>query len=519
MPRSVRLRWTPLALLVVVGAVACGPPQEYDLILRGGLIVDGTGAAPTTGDLAIDGDRIVGVGDVGRATGRTEMDVTGLTIAPGFLNIHSHARPDALPTAVNMLSQGVTTEIMNPDGGGPLDLDEQLGALEASGLAVNVGAFIGFNSAWTETLGPDEVRPTPDQITRMQGQIVAGLEAGAWGVSGGLDYKPAYYALADEVAEVLAPAGEWNTVFSNHDRLTPETRYSSRVGMDETVSISEAAGLDPVFTHMKIQGWEQGSSAEVLAMMDESVERGVEVWADVYPYLAGQTSLAALLIPGWAQAGGRDAMVGRFSDPTMRAQIIQEANEAMDARFGGARGVFLPQSQRELVDVMEAQQAQSGGEAVVRILETESPSSILRFGSEDDLVALLQHPRIAVACDCGASTATRGHPRGWGTYPRVLGRYVREEGALTLEEAVRKMTSLPAEIIGMEDRGVLAPGFLADVVVFDSERVIDHATYNDPTAQSDGVVHVIVNGEVAWRDGASTGAQAGRALRRARPTS
>lgn len=503
-----------VALLAVAPFAACGTPPEYDLILRGGLIVDGTGAAPIEGDLGIDDDRIVAVGDVGRAIAGTEIDVTGLMVAPGFINIHSHARPEGLPTAVNMLSQGVTTEILNPDGGGPLDLDEQLDGLAAAGLAVNIGGFIGFNSAWSETVGPDETRPTGDQIARMQEQIVTGLEAGAWGVSGGLDYKPAYYARAEEVVEVLRPAGEWSVIFSNHDRLTPETRYSSRVGMDETVSISEAAGLDPVFTHMKIQGWEQGSSGEVLAMMDESVARGVNVWADVYPYLAGQTSLAALLIPGWAQAGGREAMVGRFNDASLRAQIVQEANEAMDARFGGPAGVFLPQSQRELVDVMEQGGASSGGEAVVRILETESPSSILRFGAEEDLVALLQHPRIAVACDCGASTAARGHPRGWGTYPRVLGRYVRETGALTWEEAVRKMTSLPAEIIGMEDRGVLATGLTADVVVFDPERVIDHATYAEPTAQSDGVEHVIVNGQIAWRDGASTGTQAGRALRR-----
>lgn len=503
--------------LLTLALAACAPPTEYDFVIRGGTIVDGTGAVPYVGDVAINGDQIAGVGDLGRVIGTEEIDATGLAVAPGFINIHSHARAEGLPTAVNMLSQGVTTEIMNPDGGGPLNINGQLDGLNNLGLAVNVGAFIGFNSAWSETLGPDEKRPTPGQIERMQGLILEGLEAGAFGVSGGLDYKPAYYARVDEVIEVLRPAGEWNTIFTNHDRLTPESRYSSRAGMDETVAIGEATGLAPVFTHMKIQGWEQGTAPEVLQMMRDVEARGVPVAADVYPYLAGQTGLAALIIPGWAQAGGRDAMLARFRDARLRRRIIAEANEAMDARFGGAAGVYLPATQRELVDIMAEMGAGSGGEAVVRILEDESPGVILRFGSEEDLIAIMQHPTISIACDCGASTAERGHPRGWGTYPRVLGRYVREQGALSLEEAVRKMTSLPAETIGLADRGTLAEGMMADVVIFDAATIIDHATYQAPTAQSEGVVHVVLNGEMAWRDGATTSAQAGRPLRRPRP--
>ena len=191
--------------------------------------------------------------------------------------------------------------------------------------------------------------------------IEAGLEAGAWGVSAGLDYKPAYYARTEEVVHVLEAARRWGTVFSNHDRLTPETRYSSRVGMEETVAIGEATGLTPVVTHMKVQGWEQGSAPAVLEMMRQAEQRGVMVAADVYPYLAGQTSLAALIIPGWAQAGGRDAMLARFGDATLRARIVVEADEAMAARFGGPTGVFLPATQRELTDVMAEMEVESGG--------------------------------------------------------------------------------------------------------------------------------------------------------------
>ncbi len=518
-------RWARAAgaLVGAAGAIAallaagCEAPVTYDLILRGGTILDGSGSSPYRGDLAIRGDHLAAVGDLGRATGTVEMDVSGLVVAPGFVNLHSHARPDALPTAVNVLSQGVTTEILNPDGGGPLDLAAQLGELEAGGLAVNVGGFIGFNRIWSETVGPEDRRPTDAEIGRMQELVVAGLEAGAWGVSAGLDYKPAYFARTDEVVRVLEPARAWRTVFSNHDRLTPETRYSSRVGIEETLEIGIASGLTPVVTHMKIQGWEQGAAAEVLARMSQVEVGGAPAAADVYPYLAGQTGLGALIIPGWAQEGGRDAMGARFRDPALRARIVAEAEEAMAARFGGPSGVYLPQTQRELTDVMAEMGGVSGGEAVVRLLERGSPGAILRFGSEDDLVAILRHPTASIACDCGASTGVRGHPRGWGTYPRVLGRFVRDQGVLTLEDAVRKMTSLPARTIGMTDRGTLAAGMAADVVVFDPTTVIDHATYEDPTAMSDGIVHVLVNGQLAWRDGAATGARAGRALRRPAP--
>jgi N-acyl-D-amino-acid deacylase len=206
----------------------------------------------------------------------------------------------------------------------------------------------------------------------------------------------------------------------------------------------------------------------------------------------------------------------RLADGAQRSRIVAEADEALEARFGGPQGVFLPETQAELTDVMAETGATSGGDAVVRILtrEESSPTSILRFGREDDLAAILAHPTTSIACDCDPSDGSASHPRGYGTFPRVLGRYVRELGVLTWEEAVRKMTGLPAATIGMVDRGVLAPGMVADVVVFDPETVIDHATYAEPTLPSEGIVHVLVNGEWALRDGVATGARAGRALRR-----
>jgi len=247
--------------------------------------------------------------------------------------------------------------------------------------------------------------------------------------------------------------------------------------------------------------------------MDRTTRRGRYTAADAYPYLAGQTSLGALLVPAWAQDGGRDAMLERFRNPEQRARIVREIEEAMNARFGGAEGVFLPATKQQLVDIMHEQQT-SAGETVVRILEQGNVPAILKFGSEADLVKILQYPATSIACDCGATTETRQHPRAFGTYPRVLGRYVREQKTLTWEDAVRKMTALPASTIGMVDRGFIAAGMAADITVFDPATIIDRATYEDAGQLSEGIRVVLVNGRFAVRDGRVTGEQGGRVLLR-----
>jgi N-acyl-D-aspartate/D-glutamate deacylase len=281
--------------------------------------------------------------------------------------------------------------------------------------------------------------------------------------------------------------------------------------MAETIAIGERAGLTPVITHMKVQGHEQGSADLILAEMRKATARGAYTAADAYPYLAGQTGLVALIIPGWALDGGRAAMLARFADPAQRARIVKEAEAAMDARFGGAAGIYLPATKQELVNVMRDMQV-SAGEAVVRLLEQSSPGIIARFGIEADLVKILQHPTTSIACDCGAIAREASHPRYYGTFPRVLGHYARDQQALTWEDAVRKMTGLPAATIGMVDRGRLAVGMAADVVAFDPATVIDHATFDEPTRPSDGIRFVLVNGRIALRDGKPTDERGGRAL-------
>ena len=500
---------TALAALALAASVSTQTPPAFDIVLRGGTIYDGTGASPRQGDVAIRNGRIATVGSVSGGRAQIEIEVKGLAVAPGFINIHSHPIGDGLSRAENMLTQGVTTEILNPDGGGPLDVAKQLEAARIAGLAVNAGAYIGFNSAWSDVVGPDNRKPTSSEVERMRELLLAGLESGAWGVSAGLDYKPAYFAQVEDVIRIVGVAAPWRTIFTNHDRITPESNFSSKAGIAETLAIGGRANLVPVVTHMKAQGVEQGTAPAILRMM----EQGRYAAADAYPYLAGQSGLGALIIPGWAQEGGRDAMLRRFADAEQRARIVAEAEHAMKARFGGPAGVYVTTINRELTDVMKEMDV-GGGEAIVRLLEERDMGAILRFGAEPDLVTILKHPATSIACDCGATPGEASHPRYYGTFPRVLGRYVRQTKALTLEDAVRKMTGLPASTIGMVDRGFIAAGMAADITVFDPATVIDHATFEKPMELSEGIRHVIVNGRLALRDGKTTGERAGQLVLR-----
>jgi len=505
-----------LGALVLAGAGLAQtgrPAGSLDVVIRHGTVLDGSGRAGFIADVGVRGGYVVAVGDLGAAKAATEIEARGLYVAPGFINIHSHAAANALPTAVNMLTQGVTTEIINADGQSPPDVERQMASLGAAGLAVNVGGYVGFNSAWQSVVGAADRRPGPDEIEKMRAVITTGLTQGAWGVSAGLDYKPAYFARTQEVIDVVSVARNWRTNFTNHDRLTPESHFSSRVGIEETITIGTQTGLVPVVTHMKVQGHEQGTASDRLASIHAASTRGAYAAADAYPYLAGQSSLGALIVPGWAQEGGRMAMLQRFADPATRARIVTEAEEAMTARFGGPKGVYLVRTQQELTDVMK--QMQGGpGETVLKILEQGDPGAILRFGIEADIIAILKDPVTSMACDCGATTDTRVHPRFYGSFPRVLGRYVREQHIMTWEEAIRKSTSLPAATIGMVDRGLIRVGMAADITAFDPLTVIDHSTYEEPALPSEGIRFVLVNGQIAFADGQATGVRAGRPLAR-----
>jgi len=520
---------SPIAIALV--ALAALSPQNagavpsphasdapFDVVIRHGKVIDGTGAKAVVEDVGIRRGVILALGNLDGARALKVIQARGMVVAPGFINIHDHADPRALPTALNMLTQGVTTAILNPDGQSDMDIESQLLASGKGGLAMNIGAYIGFNSVWADVVGNTDRRPSAAEVQRMRDLLEAALKAGAFGVSAGLDYKPGYFATAKEVTSVVSVAGPWRTNFPNHDRLTPESGWSSKVGIAETIAIASAAGLAPEITHMKAQGHEQGSAGEILAMMRKATAQGHYTPADVYPYLAGMTSLQAFLVPGWAQTGGPEAMLTRFKDPELRVKIVAEANAAIAARFGTADNISLPTSGRNL-GALARKDGVSGGEAALRVLESGEYVAILKFGAEADLRAFLVAPEVAVACDCGAVLPNAkggftGHPRLYGTFPRVLGHYVREEKLLSLEEAVRKMTGLPASTVGIVDRGFIAPGMAADIAVFDPNKIIDHATYKDPAALSDGVRDVLVGGVIELKDGAPTGETGGAILRR-----
>lgn len=515
--RAPRWRLTAGAVAASAMVLALVPPaggqpsevEEFDVLLRHGTVVDGSGADGFEADVGIRADRIVKVGDLSGASAEQEIDVSGLVVAPGFIDIHSHASTAALREARSSLTQGVTTELLNPDGGGSLNIAERL-SIEEDGLGINVGAYTPFNGIWSNIVGSTDRRATEAEMERMRGLTVSGMANGAWGVSLGLDYTPGFYAETDQVIGVVEAARNWRTNTPSHIR-NEDVGVLDAVA--EHIEIGETAGLVPVITHHKVMNCCWGQSVETLELLDEANERGTYAVMDQYPYLAAQTGLT-WIVPRWALEGGREAYLERFADPELRPQIEQEIHGLIEVKVGVAENVFINAEQRTLADIAEEMDV-TAGEATMRVVEEHGNlSSVWTFGHDDDVERIMQHPLVAVASDGGATTSAATHPRRYGTQPRVLGRYVREKGVLELEEAVYKMTGLPATIIGMVDRGYIEPGMAADLTVFDPETIIDHATFEEPRQFSEGVEHVLVNGVFALQDGELTGAQPGKALRR-----
>lgn len=293
---------------------------DFDKIIRNGTIIDGSGLPQYDADIGIRDGIIARIGNLESYAAQTEVDANGLIIAPGFIDLHSHASTAALQEAQSSLTQGVTTEILNVDGGGPTDLQERF-ALEEDGLGINIGAYIGFNSVWEEVVGEEDRRATEAEISEMQGLVTQAMEDGAYGVSAGLFYRPAYYATTEEVIDVVTVASKWRTNFPHHIRNENNEVVEATA---ETIEIGEEAGLAPHITHMKVMGPDNwGKSAETVGLIEEANERGTYATADVYPYLRSQTCLTAI-VPPWVEDGGWDAMLERFADPELRPQIAEE---------------------------------------------------------------------------------------------------------------------------------------------------------------------------------------------------
>jgi len=525
--------------------------EEADLVISGGTLVDGTGAPGRRADIAIVGDRIAAVGAVD-ITGGDRIDAGGLVVAPGFIDLHSHSDYLLLgnPAAQSKLLQGVTTEVGGNCGESPAPMVDEVARdtaewlakfgvhaewcdfagffshLRSRGIAINFACLVGHGNLRATAMGYAGRPPTAEELDRMRAAATEAMRQGAVGVSSGLAYPPGCYADTEEliaVAEAVAPLGGF---YASHIRNEGD-RLLEAVG--EALEIGRRAGVAVHLSHHKVTDpWNWGRVAESLAMIDAARAEGSAVTADQYPYLATSTGLAAAL-PYWVREGGREAMLARLRDPQMRVRAAAEMTKRARADDHWDRLLIAAVETernrrccgRSLADIAR-HRAVSPPEAVFDLLlEEEARVAVVRFAMcEQDVERVMRHPWVAIASDASARATSgplsegRPHPRAFGTFPRILGRYVRERGVLSLEEAVRKMTSLPASILGIADRGVVREGARADVVVFDPAAIADRATYERPLEPPAGVYHVIVNGRLALSNGSITEARAGRVLGR-----
>lgn len=499
----------------------------YDIVLSGGRIVDGTNSPWYRGDIAIAGDTIVRIAPSISAPAARVIDLKGLVVAPGFIDIHTHARRGIfdLPTAENYVRQGVTTLVEGPDGSSPIPLKPFLAKVAATRIAPNFLSFMGQGSIRSEVIGTTNRRATPDELERMRALVRQGMADGAFGLSSGLFYVPGNFTSTDELVELARVAGQMGGIYISHMRDEAKGLVDS---VRETIAIGERGGLPTQVTHHKVIGkkyW--GASVETLRLVDEARARGVDATIDMYPYTASSTSIGSALLPAWAQEGGRDATLKRLKDPSTREKI-EAATTAliMDERGGGdpknvvvARCEWDPSLAGMDLAAITARRGfpvtiANAADTALWIVERGGAQGIFHAIGEEDLQRILVHPASMVASDGEIPLFGKDHPhpRSYGTFARVLGVYVREKKLLPLESAVQKMSSFPAQRLGLTDRGVLRQGLKADIVVFDPAKVRDTATFEKPHSYAEGVHVVLVNGQVVFESGRMTDARPGRVL-------
>ncbi len=512
----------PFLLPATVALTACSP-VPYDMVLQGGRVLDGTGAPPVVADVGIRDGVVAAVGDLSGAATGTLLDVTGLYVAPGFIDVHSHAGPGLalaeLSHAEPLLAQGLTTVVVNPDGGGPVDLVEQRAALEAEGLGVNVLQLIGHGSVRGRVMSSEDRAPTMDELNEMRDLVRAGMEAGAWGLSSGTFYTPGSYSDNAELIELARVAAEFDGVYTSHIR--DESNYTIGVlaAVEEVIDVSREAGITGIVTHVKALGppvW--GSGRAIAERIEAARAEGLPVYADQYPYLASATGLSAALLPRWSQAGGSEAFAGRVADPDTSARIREAMVENLARRGGADRIQFRrfmedPSIEGRLLSDLAAERGADPIDVALELILRGGPSIVSFNMSEDDLLALMTREWTMTSSDGGLPLFGVGvpHPRTYGAFARKIGKFVFQDGVMPIEAAVRSMTALPAEVMGMDDRGRIAEGAVADLVVF-SDYFQDNATFTEPHKLSSGVVHLLVAGEAAIHNSAFTGAKAGQVL-------
>jgi N-acyl-D-amino-acid deacylase len=500
--------------------------QAFDLILSGGRVVDGSGNPWYRADIGINGGRIAAVGDLRAAQAKQRVDASGLVVAPGFIDIHSHTVRNLAenPNLENIVRQGVTFALDGQDGGSPIPLRPLMDKVAGSKPVVNFGWFAGHGSIRTTAMGLVNRKASPEELQRMRDLARSAMLDGAFGLSTGLFYVPGNYASTDEVIEIAKVVGELGGMHISHMRDEAAGILDS---VRETIRIGEEGNLPTQVTHHKIIGaasW--GKSAETLRLIEDARARGVDVSVDQYPYTASHTGSAAMF-PQWSLEGGRKSLLERMEAPETRARIKAEVIRRIREDRGGGdpKNVQFNRCDfdaslngRTLADATASRglpvTIENAAEVALDIQQKGGCSAIYHAISEADVERILKYPGTMVASDGDAPAFGAGspHPRSYGTFPRVFARYVREKRLLTLEDAVRRMTSLPATRLKVGDRGLLRPGMFADVVVFDPERITDRSEYAKPHQYAEGVRDVLVNGEFVLRDGKMTGARPGRVV-------
>ena len=524
-------RWAPLlSMAMMLGWLAVAPSAQnrapYDLLLRGGRVVDGTGSPWFRADVAVTGDTIAAIAPRIEAPAARVIDATGLVVTPGFIDIHTHARRGIfeVPTADNYTRQGVTTIYEGPDGSSPLPIKAFLDRVAAAKTSPNFGTFVGQGSAREKVIGSLDRRATPAEIEQMREIVREGMRDGAVGLSTGLFYVPGIFTPTDEVIELAKVAGGMGGIHVSHMRNEAAGVLGS---VRETLAIGEQGGLPTQVTHHKIigvQNW--GRSVDTLKLITDARARGVDATIDQYPYTASATGINALF-PPWSLEGGQAEVVRRLQDPAQRARIKAAVveNIRFDRGAGDAKNISVAScgwdpslAGKNLAEITRERgqepNVENGADTAISIVEHGGAQGIFHAIDEKDLERILLCPLTMIASDGEVPIFGKAspHPRSYGTFARVLAVYARDKGLLRLEEAVRKMTSLPAWRLGLPDRGILRVGMKADITVFDPALVRDKATYEKPHQYAEGFVEVIVNGVVIYEHGVMTPARPGRIL-------
>jgi N-acyl-D-amino-acid deacylase len=528
----------------------------HDLVLRNGAIYDGSGLKPYIGDVAIDGDRIRYVGAHRNLAGRTVIDVKGQAIAPGFINMLAHPEDSLLADgrALSDLKQGVTLEVMGEFSMGPLNrkmqdlmvereddikypvtwttLGEYLETLEHRGISPNVASFVGASTVRTYVLGEDDVQPTSPQLEQMRTLVHQAMEDGALGLTTMLIYAPATYAKTPELIALARESAQCGGIYTVHMRSEGD-RIETAV--QETIDIAKASGAPAEIYHLKVAGRDNwGKLNGVIAAIEKARASGIRISADMYTYTAGATGLDAAM-PPWVQDGGLEAWIARLKDPAVRARVASEMRNPHPADWenlygaAGADGTLLlsfknpklkPLTGKSLAEVATMRGVSPEDAAIDLVIEDGSRVGLAYFlMNEDNIRRQVALPWVSFGSDEagdapeGVFLLSAAHPRAYGNFARVFADYVRKDHALSVQEAVRKLSSLPADNLSLTDRGRLRPGAFADIVVFDPKTIQDHATYKEPHQLATGVSFVIVNGMLAIKDGEPTGVASGRVVR------